>query len=130
MTRCKDILDRYLTGTRLRLREVREDDGIVTRKLGHKVRLRDGPTEVACTNLYLDDEEWRLLPALPRRELHERRHLVRRDGFMVATDGHQDGTLVAEIDDRDNPSDTAPAWLDVHEDVTLEESWTGAFLAR
>ena len=35
----KQIVDRYVTGTRLRLREVREDDGTVIRKLGHKVRL-------------------------------------------------------------------------------------------
>ena len=33
------IVDRYVTGTRLRLREVVTEDGIVTRKLGHKVRL-------------------------------------------------------------------------------------------
>ncbi len=46
----KDIVDRYVTGTRLRLREVREADGTVVRKLGQKVRLSDGPAEVACTN--------------------------------------------------------------------------------
>ncbi|WP_460967778.1 hypothetical protein [Pedococcus soli] len=33
VTVTKDIVDRYLTGTRLRLREVREDDIVVTRKL-------------------------------------------------------------------------------------------------
>ena len=33
VTSSKDILDRYVTGTRLRLREVREGDGTVTRKL-------------------------------------------------------------------------------------------------
>ncbi len=58
----RDIVDRYVTGTRLRLREVREADGTVVRKLGHKVRLSDGPAEVACTNLYLDDAEWASWP--------------------------------------------------------------------
>ena len=58
------ILDRYVAGTRLRLREVRGEDGTVTRKLGQKVRLSDGPAEVACTNLYLDDSEWAALAAL------------------------------------------------------------------
>ena len=48
----RDILDRYVTGTRLRLREVREDDGSVTRKLTQKVSLAEGPAEVACTNFY------------------------------------------------------------------------------
>ena len=60
----KAITDRYVTGTRLRLREVREGDHVV-RKLGHKVRLTEGPAEVACTNLYLDEAEWAAVQALP-----------------------------------------------------------------
>ncbi len=126
----REILDRYVTGTRLRLREVRESDGTVTRKLGHKVRLSDGPAEVACTNVYLDDAEWALLAALPARVLRKRRHMVRRDGLVVAVDEHDDGSLVAEIDDGDQPSDLVPEWLDVIEDVTADEAWTGARLAE
>ena len=53
VTSTKEIVDRYVTGTRLRLREVRESDGTVVRKLGHKVRLTEGPDEIACTNFYL-----------------------------------------------------------------------------
>ncbi len=60
-TRTLEIRDRYLRGTRLRFREVSEADGTVVRKLGHKVRLGDGPGEVACTSIYLDDTEWDLL---------------------------------------------------------------------
>jgi CYTH domain-containing protein len=126
----REIVDRYLTGTRLRLREVREPDGTVTRKLSHKVRLTDGPAEVACTNLYLDDAEWDLLLALPARVLRKRRHLVQRDGVVVAVDEHEDGTLVAEIDDVDRPSGGVPAWLEVVRDVSADERWTGARLAR
>ena len=130
VTSTREILDRYVTGTRLRLREVREDDGNLTRKLTHKVRLGDGPAEVACTNLYLDDAEWALLVALPARVLRKRRHLVRRDGVLVAVDEHADGTLVAEIDDGDRPSDLVPGWLDVVADVSDDEAWPGARLAR
>lgn len=126
----RDILDRYVTGTRLRLREVRMADGTVQRKLGHKVRLADSPAEVACTNLYLDDDEWKRLEVLPARTLRKRRHLVHRNGLVVAVDEHEDGTLVAEIDDRDQPSAEIPAWLDVLEDVSADERWTGAALAR
>jgi CYTH domain-containing protein len=126
----REIADRYVNRTRLRLREVRAGDGTVTRKLGHKVRLGDGPDEVACTNLYLNDEEWALLSALPATVLSKRRHLVHRDGVLVAVDELEDGTLVAEIDDRDRPSDDVPDWLDVVADVSLDESWTGAALAR
>jgi CYTH domain-containing protein len=130
VTGSKEILDRYVTGTRLRLREVREADGTVTRKLGHKVRLSEGPAEVACTNLDLDDEEWTVLAALPARLLRKRRHVVQRDGLTVAIDEHEDGTLVAEIDDGDRPSLSVPDWLDVLEDVSNDEAWTGARLAR
>lgn len=45
----QDILDRYVIRTRLRLREVTDRDGTVTRKLGHKVLLTEGPAIVACT---------------------------------------------------------------------------------
>jgi CYTH domain-containing protein len=126
----KQIIDSYLTGTRLRLREVHEIDGTVVRKLSHKVRLSEGPAEVACTNLYLDDAEWAVLAALPARVLRKKRHMVQRDGLLVAIDEHEDGTLVAEIDDRDVPSWVVPAWLDTLEEVSGNEAWTGASLAR
>jgi CYTH domain-containing protein len=126
----KEIVDRYVTGTRLRLREAREDDGTVVRKLSHKVRLREGPAEVACTNFYLDDQEWAALVALPARVLRKKRHMVHRDGLVVAVDEHGDGTLVAEIDDRDRPSQLVPGWLDILEDVSDDERWTGAALAH
>ena len=130
ITETKVIIDRYVTGTRLRLREVRESDGTVTRKLGHKVRLSDGPAEVACTNFYLNDEEWSLLLSLPAQVLRKQRHIVRREGLLVAVDEHEDGTLVAEIDDGETPSDVIPGWLDVVRDVSVDETWTGARLAR
>lgn len=125
----KHILDRYVTGTRLRLREVREPDGSVIRKLGHKVRLTAGPAEVACTNFYVNDEEWAVLIALPAQLLQKKRHMVHRDGLLVAIDEHMDGTLIAEIDDRDQPSEFIPDWLDVVDDVSDDESWTGVSLA-
>jgi len=126
----RQITDRYVTGTRLRLREVRQEDGSVIRKLGHKVRLAVGPAEIACTNLYLEDAEWALLVALPARVLRKTRHLVRRDAVVVAVDQHEDGTLVAEIDDHDQPSSFVPAWLDVVAEVSDDERWTGVRLAR
>lgn len=130
VSRTVEILDRYVTGTRLRLREVRESDGTVTRKLGHKVRLSEGPGEVACTNFYLDPQEWDLLLALPARTLRKKRHFVADGARLVAIDEHEDGTLVAELDDRDDPSDRVPEWLDVVREVTEDEAWTGAGLAR
>jgi CYTH domain-containing protein len=126
----KELVDTYVTGTRLRLREVREADGTVVRKLAHKVRLHRGPEEVACTNFYLDDAEWALLCGLPGQVLRKRRHIVERDGLTVAIDEHADGTLLAEIDDLDGPARALPDWLDVLEDVSGQERWTGVALAR
>jgi CYTH domain-containing protein len=124
------IVDRYVVGTRLRLREVVDGDGGVTRKLGHKVRLTDGPQEVACTSLYLDDAEWALLSELPARTVRKTRHIVDRDGLKVAVDELEDGTLIAEIDDGDGARTPVPEWLAVLEDVSGDERWTGAGLAR
>lgn len=130
VTTTLEIVDRYVTGTRLRLREVRGADGTVIRKLGHKVRLTDGPAEVASTNFYLNDEEWAVLSALPARLLRKRRHLVDRDGLVIAVDEHEDGSLVAEIDDGDSPSQVVPGWLVVVDDVSESEAWTGVRLAH
>jgi CYTH domain-containing protein len=126
----REIVDRYVLGTRLRLREVRASDGTVTHKLGHKVRLTEGPAEVASTNFYLNDEEWAVLSALPATLLRKRRHLVERDGMLIAVDEHEDGSFVAEIDDGDHPSSFVPDWLEVVHDVSEDEEWTGVRLAR
>jgi CYTH domain-containing protein len=124
------IVDRYVVGTRLRLREVTDETGGVTRKLGHKVRLGEGPREIACTSVYLDDAEWALLSALPARVLRKTRYVVQRDASTVVVDEHEDGTLVAEIDDADRPVTAPPPWLTVTVEVTDDERWTGAALAR
>jgi CYTH domain-containing protein len=129
VTDVREVVDRYVTGTRLRLREVRAADGTVVRKLTQKARLGEGPEEVACTTLYLEDAEWAALSGLPGRTLRKRRHLVVRDGLRVAVDEHVDGTLVAELDEGD-AGGPVPAWLDVVAEVTHDEAWTGAGLAH
>jgi hypothetical protein len=45
--------------------------------------------------------------------------------LTLVIDEHGDGTLVAEIDDGDEPLDLVPDWLDVIEDVSDDEGWTG-----
>lgn len=126
----REIVDRYVTGTRLRLREVRESDGTVTRKLGDKVRLTEGPAEIANTNVYLNDEEWALLSGLPARLLRKARHRIQRDGLYVVVDEYEDGTLIAEIDDGDRQSNFVPDWLEVVAGVSDDETWTGVARAR
>ena len=126
----REILDRYLEGTRLRLRQVTYGDGRVERKLGHKVRLGDGPDAVAHTSIYLDDDEWSRLMALPGRELRKTRHVTVRGTVLVVVDEHVDGSLVAEIDDGPLMPRVEPTWLGLVEDVSGREEWTGFDLAQ
>lgn len=126
------IRDRYLTGTRLRLREVTSVDGSVVRKLGHKVRLADGPQEVACTSLYLDDAEWEGLAALPSARLDKRRTRFTHGEITVVLDefeGPLTGLVLAEIDSGTGPGHSPPAGWPVVAEVTQDEAYTGAGLA-
>jgi CYTH domain-containing protein len=124
-----DIADRYIDGTRLRLREV-TTDGATTRKLGHKVRLGAGPARVAHTSIYLDDAEWAVLAGLPARTVLKRRYQVERDGMVLAVDQFPDGSLVAELDAGDGQPADPPGWLDIIREVTTDEAFTGAGRAR
>ena len=126
------ITDRYLVGTRLRLREVAEG-GVVVRKLSHKVRIDDGPGEVACTNFYLDDAEWAALEGLASDVLHKQRWRVDRERQRVAVDvfaGHLAGLVLAEVDRGSGPDHGLPSGFDVVAEVTRDEAFTGAALAR
>jgi len=125
------VTDRYLAGTRIRLREVVEGESVV-RKLGHKVRLDADAGEVACTNLYLDEAEWSLLAGLPAEVLHKQRWRLVRDGQRVAVDMFAErlaGLVTAEVDRGSGPDRGLPAGFDAVAEVTFDEAFTGAALA-
>lgn len=122
------IEDRYLLGTRLRLRQVTAADGTVVRKLGHKVRLGDGPGAIACTSLYLDQAEWDRLVGLPAARLSKRRTRSRAGGSMLAVDEFQGplaGLVLGEID---GPGQLPSDWPVIRE-VSGDERYTGGLLA-
>ena len=124
------IRDKYLTGTRLRLREVTDAGGSRVLKLGHKVRLDEGPRAVACTSLYLDETEWGQLAGLPGSGLEKRRVRVSLDGVVVAVDefqGELSGLVLAEIDG--GGTVVPPGSWPVRREVTDDERYTGAALA-
>lgn len=127
------VTDRYLTGSRLRLRETVSSAGDVVRKLGHKVRLTDGPEEVACTSLYLDDAEWALLCALEAHVLSKERRRMVVDGVDLALDvfgGDCAGLVLAEIDRGDDVDTGLPEGLGAVAEVTADERFTGGRLAE
>ena len=124
------IRDRYLTGTRLRLREMTDEQGSRVLKLGHKVRLDEGARAVACTSLYLDETEWKRLAGLPGSGLEKRRVRVSLEGVVAAVDefrGDLSGLVLAEIDGGGKV--VPPANWPVHSEVTDDERYTGAALA-
>ncbi len=133
--RTLEIDDRYLHGTRLRLRRVREAGAPDVLKLGQKVRFEEhDPAALAHTTIYLDAAEYDALSALPGDRVVKTRHHVPLDvGHVLAVDrfhGALDGLVLAELDlgaDRVLPP-TLPHGLGP--DVTQDERFTGAALAR
>lgn len=129
------IEDRYVHGTRLRLRTVREAGRLPVRKLGQKVRPdRDHPSTVEHTTLYLDHAEATALLALPADTLAKTRTWQPWQALSVAVDvfaGPLTGLVLAEVDlgEADLLPAAGPplAWL---AEVTDDERFTGGHLAR
>lgn len=139
----RTIRDRYLRGTRLRLREVTGASG-VSRKLGHKIRLDGtGPGRIAHTSLYLDEAEFALLATLPADELTKTRTLLPATTLagaesLVAIDvfsGRLAGLVLAELDlaelDLAELDAIGPSVLpfDPVVEVSSDERFTGGALA-
>jgi CYTH domain-containing protein len=77
VTRVRQIVDRYIIGTRLRLRRVGDSDGMVAFKLTQK--LSDGSLDAFqghLTTIYLSESEYDLFATLPARVLEKIRHSV------------------------------------------------------
>lgn len=136
MTLCRKepgrhIEDRYLTGTRLRLRTVTVGEDSVF-KLGQKVRARtEYPADVMLTNLYLDASEFERLSVLPATQIAKTRRFCRDDGVRFAADQFHDklaGLVSAEVevDDLAEPLPFAD-WLGV--DVTPDDRYADGSLA-
>ena len=132
--RVLEIADRYVVGTRLRLRTVQEDGAEVVHKLGHKVRFEPSSgAELAHTSLYLDESERALLAGLPAYDLAKTRHVLPLDRYVeVAVDtfhGALAGLVLAEVDlghGHHLPAEL-PAWFG--REVTDDDRFTGGALA-
>ena len=125
----RSLEDRYLDGTRLRLRMVQVGSERVY-KLTQKVRPQeDDPAEVDITNLYLSAAEHERLSTLPAAVLIKTRHL-HPDGFVVDEfHGALSGLRLVEIEVADLTAQLdLPEW--VGREVTADDAFSGGSLAR
>ncbi|MER5527240.1 hypothetical protein ABT075_22040 [Streptomyces sp. NPDC002677] len=92
------ITDRYLVGTRLRLRRADSSDGRCERKLTQKVPIsRPGGVQGLITNTYLSPAEYDLLASLPAAVLSKTRFSVPPLGVDVF-EGPLRGLVLAEAE--------------------------------
>lgn len=115
------LTDRYLTGTRLRLRRSVEGDRTV-RKLTQKV-------PGALTTIYLDEPEYEVLAAQPAAVLGKRRYRV-PPLVVDVFEGPLAGLVLAEAEFESAAEVTAfvpPEW--VVAEVTDDDRFTGGRLA-
>jgi CYTH domain-containing protein len=124
------INDRYLAGTRLRIREMIETDdqsGPVVYKLTQKIP--DGAGRFGLiTTMYLDEAEYRMLSSLPAGVLRKVRYRVGPVGVDVF-EGSLAGLYLAEaefVTDEEVEAFSLPSF--VAAEVTDDRRFTGGFL--
>jgi CYTH domain-containing protein len=132
-----DVFDRYLEGSRLRLRRMDAIDGSETVfKLGKKeVPAPPDFSRMTITTIYLTREEYELLLPLPGLELRKRRHKIEEGGRLFSVDvfgGALAGLVLAETDFESaeglEQQIELPEWIE--RDVSDDERLTGGALAR
>jgi CYTH domain-containing protein len=133
MLRVLHIHDRYLRGTRLRLRLIEESGCQPVRKLGQKVRLDEtSPLVVAHTTMYLTDVEFSALLALPADDLTKTRHVLSVGDAILAIDvfhGTLNGLVLAEVDLGETGTILPTLPAAPLAEVTNDERFTGGMLA-
>jgi CYTH domain-containing protein len=136
VSRCPYVLvqDRYITGTRLRLRRMTQSaNGVVAMKLTKKYEA-DDPLARPIMTAYLTNEEYRLFEALPAVTLAKRLYDVADGAFEYSVDifeGSLEGLELAEIewpDDQGLRALAGPFWA--VRDVSEDARYWGAQLAR
>jgi CYTH domain-containing protein len=132
VTAARRITDRYLTGTRLRLRRVeRLDEGTCEFKLTQKIPAdQPGPIQGLITSIYLSREEYERLAWLPAMVLSKTRLSIPPLGIDIY-DPPLDGLVLAEAEfgtDEEATSFRPPA--DSIAEVTTDARFTGGRLAQ
>ena len=123
------IEDRYIEGTRLRLRRMTESHGgRVALKLTKKYEAAD-PAARPIVTAYLTEGEYAVFAALRARTLAKRRYAV--DGFSVDVFSYPPGLpMIAEIECPTADALVAvraPAWA--RQEITADPAYQGGLLA-
>ena len=128
--RVRQIMDRYITGSRLRLRRMSDSDGAVAFKLTQKLNeAAAGAYQGQLTTIYLSEAEYDVFAALPARLLEKSRYSVPPLGIDVFK-SELAGLVMAEAEFRSAEEAAAfepPSFL--LQEVTSDPRVTGAFLA-
>jgi CYTH domain-containing protein len=129
--RGSEIVDRYIRGTRLRLRRA-ETRGEVVFKLGQKVRVDPADPEVVkLTTIYLSHDEFDTLAVLPAGEVSKTRWTLEWGNMTVAIDefhGRLRGLVLGEAElDPGAELLALPAFA--VRDVTHDDRFSGGALA-
>jgi CYTH domain-containing protein len=131
VVRVRQITDYYINGTRLRLREQRDDDGSTIFKLTQKIPLRAaGAQQGLITNTYLNEAELSVLRRLPAKVLRKTRYSVPPFGIDVFAENLA-GLLLAEAEFESAEAAAAlelPAYI--ANEVTSDDRFTGGRLAH
>lgn len=130
------ITDRYISGTRLRLRRMAQLDGVeIVCKLGQKFRGENQrATETTMTTMYLTTDEFDRLAVLDALELVKVRYPYKINGFDCSIDVFQeklDGLVIAEVEALSTESlmrlePQGADWIE----VTEEPFFTGGSLVK
>jgi CYTH domain-containing protein len=130
------ITDNYITGTRLRIRKVREprtNKWIVkfTQKFAPDP---NDPSRTIITNTYLNALEAEVLSVFNSNEIRKNRYKFEFDGHMFGVDmflGDLFGLVLAEVSfETDEELDNFPKPLFALADVTNEQLFTGGRLCE
>jgi CYTH domain-containing protein len=125
------IVDRYIVGTSLRLREMRDESGEAVYKLTQKIPMPGGGAQQGwITTIYLSANELAVFAQLPANLLRKTRHSVPPFGIDVFEDRLR-GLVMAEAEFQS--AEEAEALVLPHfviREVTGDERFTGGRLAE
>jgi CYTH domain-containing protein len=127
----RQIADRYIDGTTLRLRKMREENGPTTYKLTQKISARDvGAQQGLIVTMYLSEPEFRVFGQLPAHTLSKTRHSVPPFGIDVFG-GELEGLFLAEAEfDSAAAADALMIPSYISREVSDDDRFTGGHLSR